>query len=195
MRLPTKIEIALGVLLVLALAWIGFDQYRKAVATAVAEERAKMAQQADQKVAAATKARDEEWQKVSDKQLAEIANAKKDIASMIQYANQHTEAPKPIIHVGNPETVTLHTDDAVIPYQSAPAFFQAYADGQKCLTTDLPKVKADLGDWQQRYSLKDQESKEWEKAAKGGSWLKRLGRDALKVSIGIAVGYALHSKL
>lgn len=188
----TKIEVAFGALFLLLLAFVVHDQYRKAVDNAVAEARAKVLSDSDKRLTDALNARDEAYKRESQAKDAEIAQAKKSVVQMVAYANQHTDAPKPIIHVGNPETVTLHTDDAVIPYQSAPAFFDAYAKGQKCTTTDLPKCTSDLKDWETKYDLKTQESAQWENAAKGGSWLKRLGSNAAKVAIGVAIGYAIH---
>ena len=188
----SKLErfIAYGVLL-LAVGFIAWEQIDKAMLNWKAQESAKIQQQADKKIADAMKARDDQFQKDSAEKDKTIADARKTIADMASYANSIVKPQKPILVMSGPDTVTLHQGDSVIPYESAPQFFDAFAKGDKCVTLELPKCQADVKDWSDRYDTKQKEADDWKTAAKGGSFWHRLKNDAIKVGIGVGIGYAL----
>lgn len=186
----TRLEIGLTAGFVLCLGFIGYGQYRKAVDNAVAEQTAEILKQSQDKANQALKERDSQYQQ----DLHTMEEKYKSLAKMtpqqiIQKAPQYVSLPKPIIIAG-PETTSVPVGSAIIPPEDVQPIAGLILDGQKC-QLDLTKCKGDLGDWQQKYDLKSQESEQWEKAAKGGSWVKRLGKNALKIGIGVGIGYAL----
>lgn len=187
-----KAEIALGLALLLCACFIGWDQYHKALDNARAEVRAEVLKQSQAEKDAALKESAAQHKQETDQLQGALKDAQKSNASMAAYVQQHVSLPQPLqVNTGQPYTVTLHTGDAVIPAADANPLWQNYAEGEQC-KLDIRQCKTDLETWQGKYSLKDQESQQWEKAAKGGSWLKRLGSNVLKISIGIGIGYAIH---
>jgi hypothetical protein len=185
-------EIALGAALLLCALFIGFDQYRKAVDNAKAEAKAEALQEAQKTTDAALQARDQEYKAtLADYEARYQRLAKMTPQQIIQKAPEYVTLPKPIVIAG-PETQTIPvTGSAIVPPEDVKPLAQAILDGSKC-KVDLLKCQGDLGDWQQKYDLKDQEAKQWEKSAKGGSWLARLGKNTLKIGIGVGIGYMLH---
>jgi hypothetical protein len=67
---------------------------------------------------------------------------------------------------------------------------QALLDGNKC-SGDLAACSTRNQAWQEKYQVKSDEADQWQKAAKGGSVLKRVGKDILKIGAGVGIGYAL----
>ena len=183
-------EIALGAALLLCAIFIGFDQYHKAVATATAQARADALKDAQKDKDDALKSRDQEYRTtLADYEARYQRLAKMTPQQIIQKAPEYVAVPKPIVIAG-PETSGVALGSAIVPAEDIQPIATAILDGAKC-KVDLTKCSADLTDWQGKYDLKDQESAQWEKAAKGGNWLQRFGKNVIKVSIGVAVGYAI----
>jgi hypothetical protein len=187
-----KAEIALGLALLLCISVIGWDQYHKALDNAVAQARAQVLKDAQSDKDAALKASEDKYKSDTNNLQDALKVAQKTNASMAAYVQQHVALPQPLqVNTGQPYTVTLQTGDAVIPAVDADPLWQNYAAGEQC-KLDIRKCQSDLVTWQQKFDLKSQESAQWEKAAKGGSWLKRFGSNAFKIGIGVGIGYAIH---
>lgn len=188
-------EIVLGAAIFTCVVFIAFDQYHKSLANAVAEQTAEIKKQAQQQIDQTLSARDRQYQQ--DRQDLEEKYqrlAKMTPQQIVIKAPEYVPALQgkpPITIVGpNEATTTMPVGSAIVPPESVQPLAQAILDGQRC-TLDLSKCQGDLTNWQQKYDLKDQEAAQWEKAARGGSWLKRLGKNVLKVGIGVGVGYAI----
>lgn len=191
MKEMTKLEVGLGIAVLLLAAFIGFDQYRKAVANARAEAKAEALQEAQKQTDAALLQRDREYKAtLADYEARYQRLAKLTPQQIVEKAPEYVQVPKPIIIAG-PQTTDVPVGSAIVPPEDIQPLATTILDGAKC-KVDLGKCTADLGDWQQKYDLKQQESDQWEKVAKGGSWLTRLGKNVLKVGAGVAVGYMLH---
>jgi hypothetical protein len=187
-----KAEIALGIALLVCVAFISWDQYHKALDNAVAQAKAQVLKDAQADKDAALKASQQKYETDTATLQDALKAAQKTNASMAAYVQQHVTLPQPLqVNTGQPYTVTLQTGDAVIPAIDADPLWQNYAAGEQC-KLDIRKCQSDLVTWQQKYDLKTQESAQWEKAAKGGSWLKRFGQNAFKIGIGVGIGYAIH---
>lgn len=187
----TKLEIGLGIAVGICVIFIGFEQYRKAVDNAVAEKTAQILKDSQDKVNQTLKERDSQYQQDLQGMEAKYkALAKLTPTQIVQKAPEYVQIPKPIV-ISGPETSGVAIGSAIVPPEDIQPIASLILDGQKC-GIDLKKCQGDLVDWQQKYDLKDQESAQWEKAAKGGSWLKRLGKNAIKIGIGAGIGYALH---
>lgn len=191
MKEMTKLELGLGLAVLVLLCWIGWDQYHKALNEAVAEQTAQIKRQAQQQVDDALKQRDQEYkQDVANLQAKFDALRKLTPAQIVERAPQYVPVPKPIVIAG-PETTSVPVGSAIVPPEDVEPLAKVVLDGQRC-HLDLNKCQGDLTSWQQKYDLKDQEAQSWEKAAKGGSWAKRLGNNMLKIGAGVAIGYVLH---
>lgn len=188
-----KAEIILGLAILICVVFIGWDQYNKAIGNAVAEQTAQIKKEAQRQIDDTLSARDKKYE--SD--MAQMDEKYKMLAKMtpqqvVVKAPEYIPAlvGKPPIQIVGPTTQPAPTGSAIIPPEDVQPIAQAILDGQKC-TIDYTKCQGDLKDYQAKYDLKDQESQAWEKAAKGGSWMKRLGKNVLKVGAGVAVGYVL----
>lgn len=191
-----KAEIGLGMAIVLCLVFIAWDQYHKSLANAVAEQTAEIKKQAQKQIDDSLSTRDRQYQQ--DRQDLEAkyeALRKMTPQQIVIKAPEYVPGlqGKPPLQIVGPETQGVPIGSAIVPPESIQPLAQAILDGQKC-GLDLAKCQGDLKDWAGpggKFDLKDQEAKEWEKAAKGGSWLKRLGKNALKIGIGVGIGYAV----
>lgn len=191
MREMTKLEVGLGIAVLILLSFIGWDQYHKAVANAKAEAKAEALQEAQKHTDEALLHRDQEYKAtLADYEARYQRLAKMTPRQIVQKAPEYVQVPKPIVIAG-PETTTVPVGSAIVPPEDIQPVATAILDGAKC-KVDLGKCSADLTDWQQKYDLKQQESDQWQKAGRGGSWLGRLGKNVLKVGAGVAVGYMLH---
>jgi hypothetical protein len=94
-------------------------------------------------------------------------------------------APVTILPAGDP-----HAGDALVPSRDIKPIAQALLDGNKC-SGDLAACSTRNQAWQEKYQVKSDEADQWQKAAKGGSVLKRVGKDILKIGAGVGIGYAL----
>jgi hypothetical protein len=183
-------EIALGAALLFCVIFIGVDQYHKAVTNARAEAKAEALAEAQKDVDAKLATRDKDYKAaLEDYQQRYERLAKMTPQQVVQHAPEYVALSKPIIIAG-PETQGVQTGSAIVPPEDVAPLATSILDGAKC-KVDLTKCTGDLGDWQHKYDLKLQESDQWEKAAKGGSWLGRLGKNVLKVSVGVGIGYAV----
>lgn len=116
--------------------------------------------------------RDAQWQIDHDNDLKEIAEAKQSKALMAAYATQHSPGSEthPIqVNTGPLETVTLRTGDAVIPFESAPAYFDAFSAGQTC-QTDLKKCMGDQVDYKTKYTITQDEFDAEKKVKRRTKW-------------------------
>ena len=187
----TYLEIFGGVVIVALLAFIGIDQFHKAVSNAVAQTVAQHDKEAQAKIDATLKdleTKDAERQKQYDAKLAALD--KMTPQQIVQKVPDYVAVPKPII-VAGPTTQTAQVGDAIVPQEDIKPLAQAILNGKQC-SEDLTSCKVQVSQWQDKYNLKSNEAQQWEKAAKGGSWLKRLGSNALKVGIGVGIGYLAH---
>jgi hypothetical protein len=183
-------EVALGAALLFCLVFIGFDQYHKAVENARAEAKAETLAAAQKDTDAKLAERDKSYQvTLADYEQRYARLAKMTPQQVVQHAPEYVALPKPIIIAG-PETQGVQTGSAIVPPEDVQPLATSILDGAKC-KVDLTKCTGDLNDWQHKYDLKDQESVQWERAAKGGSWLGRLGKNVFKVGIGVGIGYAI----
>lgn len=187
MTLRTKAEILAGIVF-LALAFLYAKEWlSKHDALIQAQTQIQSDQQASQKIDAALKQRDEQYQK--DIQAIQDAMRKLPSASSAQIAEnapKHIDLPAPII-ISDANTTKPSIGSAIVPAEDIKPLAQAVLDGEKC-KLDLAKCTGDLGDWQRKYELADDEGKKWQQAAKGGSVWQRVKHDA--VIIGITAGAA-----
>lgn len=174
----TKIEIGAAVVVLLFLAWFGWQWHVETVNLAKAQA---VADTIEQRMAE----REKQW-KEDRRELADLVKAipKQTPAQVIREQAQVITLPKPIILVG-PETEQAKIGDAIIPEPSIKPLFEELAEGKLC-QKDLAKCAADLKDVRQ-------ESIQWEQAAKGGSKARRFVSGAVKVGIGIGIGIGIHS--
>ncbi|HEY6026067.1 MAG TPA: hypothetical protein VIV09_04130 [Pseudolabrys sp.] len=187
-------EIALGFAIFICVIWIAVNQYHKAVDNAIAEQTAQILAKSQKDKDEALKARDIQYR--TDLQAL---NDKYDHLQKMTPQQIVIKAPeyipglqgKPPITIVGPETQNVPVGSAIVPPEDIQPLATAILDGEKC-KLDFGKCQGDLKDWQVKYDLKDQESAQWEKAAKGGSWLGRLGKNAMKIGIGVGIGYMLH---
>lgn len=191
MKEMTKLEVGLGIAVLLLAGFVGFDQLHKWKANLEAQMKAEALQEAQKQTDAALLQRDKEYKAtLADYEARYQRLAKMTPREIVEKAPEYVAVPKPIVIAG-PETTTVPVGSAIVPSEDIQPVATAILDGAKC-KVDFAKCSADLTDWQQKYDLKQQESEQWEKAAKGGSWLARLGKNAFKVGAGVAVGYMLH---
>lgn len=190
MKEMTKLEVGLGIAVLILLSFIGWDQYHKVVANAKAEAKAEALQEAQKQTDATLLQRDKEYKAtLADYEARYQRLAKMTPTQIVQKAPEYVAVPKPIVIAG-PETSGVAIGSAIVPPEDIQPIATAILDGAKC-KVDFAKCSADLTDWQQKYDLKDQEAQSWEKASRGGNWLQRLGKNVMKVGIGAAIGYAI----
>lgn len=192
MQLRTKLEIIAGAVLFVLIALFAWQWHEKAVDNAKAEAKAEADRQATSKIDDTLKARDAQYQaQLKDIEARYQALARMTPTQIVEKVPQYIpQAPEPvkIVTVDSPKP---QVGDAIVPKADIQPIAQAILDGQKC-KVDLGKCSADLGDWQQKFQLAQDQSAQWQKAAKGGSVIKRVGKIVLYVSIGAAAGYAAH---
>jgi hypothetical protein len=193
MTVHTKAEIALGSALLLAVLFIGVDQYHKAITNAVAEQAAELKRQAQKQIDDTLSQRDRQYQQDRlDLEQKYSALQKMTPQQIVIKAPEYVPGlqGKPPIQIVGPDTLPAPVGSAIIPPEDIQPLATAILDGKKC-SLDLNKCQGDLRDWQGKYELKDQEAENWKKASKGGSWAKRFGSNVLKLGIGVAAGYAI----
>jgi cell division protein FtsB len=193
MTLHTKAEIILGSALAVALLFIGYDQYRKAIDNAVAEKTAEILAKAQKEKDDSLSTRNAEYKTaIQDMQDRYDRLSKMTPQQIVIKAPEYVPGlqGKPPIQIVGPDTLPAPVGSAIIPPEDIQPLATAILDGKKC-SLDLNKCQGDLRDWQGKYELKDQEAENWKKASKGGSWAKRFGSNVLKLGIGVAAGYAI----
>jgi hypothetical protein len=191
MTVHTKAEIALGSALLLAVLFIGVDQYHKAITNAVAEKTAEInAKLRSRRTIPCLPGRQEYQNRHLEQKYSALQ--KMTPQQIVIKAPEYVPGlqGKPPIQIVGPDTLPAPVGSAIIPPEDIQPLATAILDGKKC-SLDLNKCQGDLRDWQGKYELKDQEAENWKKASKGGSWAKRFGSNVLKLGIGVAAGYAI----
>jgi hypothetical protein len=185
-----KLEIAGGLVLFVLLCLFAYEQIQKMADVRAAQQIAQHDREADAKLDAALKRVQSSGRGQREKDYeAKTANLQKLTPQQIvvkvpEYVPAAT-APVTILPAGDP-----HAGDALVPAADIKPIAQALLDGNKC-SGDLAACKLTQQTWQDKYAAKKDEADQWQKAAKGGSVLKRVGKDVLKIGIGVGIGYAL----
>lgn len=194
-----KLEIAGGVALFVLLLLYGYEQYRKAVDVQVATVIAQHDREADAKLDAKLKQieqSDAARQKTYDQQNSALQKStpQQIVVKLPEYVPQAT-APVQVLTPQSPmvQSGQAHEGDALVPAADIKPIAQALLDGNKC-SGDLASCKVTQQTWEDKYKAKSDESEQWQKAAKGGSLIKRVGKDILKIAIGVGIGYALKGR-
>ncbi len=202
--MTTERKITIGAILALV-CYVGIDiafHVKDKIAQARVDGMNQVREQAKKDLDAQLAARQTQYDKDKAAQDKQIADARKTIEGMAALVNhQVPAAPKGIQVVTGPlQTVTLHTGDAVIPAQSAPAYYDAFELGQQC-QTDLKKCVGDGTDYRKKFTI-TQDQYDAEKNLKRRTKWGVLGEAAcsaggaalgawLKGSRGAAVGAAV----
>lgn len=193
----TKLEVAGGLVLAVILGLYGYEQFQKAVGVRVAETVAQHDREADAKLDAKLKLitdADSQRQKDYEQKTANVQKLtpQQIVVKLPEYVPQATQ-PVQVLTPQSPivQSGQAHDGDALVPAADIKPIAQALLDGQKC-SGDLGSCKTTVQTWQDKYAAKSDEAAQWQKAAKGGSVWKRVGKDILKIGIGVGVGYALH---
>lgn len=199
MNTRLKLEIAGGVALFILLALYGYEQYQKAVDVQVATVIAQHDREADAKLDAKLKQltqTDEARQRTYEQQSSTLQKStpQQIVVKLPEYVPQATQpvqvlpASSPIVQSGQ-----AHEGDALVPAADIKPIAQALLDGNKC-AGDLASCKVTQQTWEEKYAAKKDEADRWQTAAKGGSIWKRMGKDLIKISIGVGIGYALKGR-
>jgi hypothetical protein len=184
-----KLEIAGGLVLFVLLGLFAYEQIQKMADVRAAQQIAQHDREADAKLDAALKefkAADAQREKDYEAKTANLQKLtpQQIVVKVPEYVRDAT-APVTILPAGDP-----HAGDALVPAADIKPIAQALLDGNKC-SGDLAACKLTQQTWQDKYAAKKDEADQWQKAAKGGSVLKRVGKDILKIGVGVGIGYAL----
>jgi hypothetical protein len=192
----TKLEVAGGLVLAVILGLYGYEQFQKAVGVRVAETVAQHDREADAKLDAKLKLitdADSQRQKDYEQKTANVQKLtpQQIVVKLPEYVPQATQ-PVQVLTPQSPivQSGQAHDGDALVPAADIKPIAQALVDGQKC-SGDLGSCKTTVQTWQDKYAAKSDEAKQWQVAAKGGSVWKRVGKDILKIGVGVGIGYAL----
>jgi hypothetical protein len=200
MTTRTKLEATAGAIVLVLLLWFGYDKMQQMADVRVAMIIAQHDREADAKLDSKLKdlkESDEARQRDYDLRSAQLP--KLTPQQIVVKLPEYVPAATSPIRVITPEEAQklrgvvnspLEGGDAIVPQQDIKPIAQALLDGQKC-SADFASCKESVGTWQAKYETKSDEAARWQTAAKGGSVWKRMGKTALKVGIGIAVGYAV----
>jgi hypothetical protein len=192
-----KLEIGAGIV-VLILGLLALKQWNdKQVEVRVAEVVAQHDRETDAKLDAKLKQLDQAdsaRQRTYDQQNSALQKStpQQIVVKLPEYVPQAT-APVQVLPATSPivQSGQAHAGDALVPAADIKPIAQALLDGNKC-AGDLASCKVTQQTWEEKYAAKNDEAQRWQTAAKGGSIWKRLGKDVLKLAIGVGVGYALH---
>jgi hypothetical protein len=187
-----KLEIAGGLVLLILIGLFVYEQNQKSVRNQVAEIVAQHDREADAKLDTRLKSLEQADEKRQQDYDSKSAALKKETPQQIvikvpEYVPAAKE-PVTILPAGDP-----HAGDALVPAADIKPIAQALLDGNKC-SGDLAACKLTQQTWQDKYATKSDEAAQWQKAAKGGSLLKRVGKDILKIGVGVGIGYALKGR-
>lgn len=185
----TKLEI-IGAVILLAVGILALKQWNdKQVEVRVATVIAQHDREADAKLDARLKQiadGDSQRQKEYDAKVDKLKTLtpQQIVIKVPEYVPAAKE-PVTILPAGDP-----HAGDALVPAADIKPIAQALLDGNKC-AGDLASCAAKNQTWQDKYKTKSDESDHWQQAAKGGSIWKRVGRDVVKIGIGLGLGAAV----
>jgi hypothetical protein len=171
--MSTDRKITIIAVLVL-LCYIGVDvgfKIKDKIAQARVDGANQVREQSKKEFDAQLDARQKQYDTDKAKQDKEIADARKSVAEMAALVNRQVPgAPTPIkVNAGAPYTVTLRTGDAVIPAESAPAYFDAFEAGQSC-QTDLKKCVGDKSNYMSKYTITQAQFDDEKKIKKRSKW-------------------------
>lgn len=192
----TRLEIIGGIVL-LAVAILALKQWNdKQVEVRVATVIAQHDRDADAKLDARLKQMAD-----ADKQRQQDYDAKSAALPKLTPQQIVVKLPEYVPQAQSPVTILKPTDsavtsgqakagDAVVPQADIQPIAKALLDGNKCVG-DLASCSARNDAWQEKYKVKSDESDHWQQAAKGGSIWKRVGRDVVKIGLGVGLGAAV----
>lgn len=198
MGIRAKLELAGGGLLLFLLLTGGWYWHRAEMLNAQAEAKSAVLQQTLDREKSNRDAQDRAWQaerQVLEAQMAQIrtlAQARPIITPILSAPvpqQQVTKAELPAeVQKALPDApgakYTLFTDQQMVEL----AKYKVACDEVK---GELAHCQADQVSLESSLKGAQEQAKVWEKAAKGGSWIRRLGKDAVKVGIGVGIGIAL----
>jgi hypothetical protein len=194
--LRAKLEAAGIVALVILGILFAYEQYQKAVSTAVATQLAERFKQAQGEFDAKLKEvdkRDSDRQKEYEQKSASLQKLtpQQIVVKLPEYVPQAAQ-PVQVLTPQSPivQSGQAKEGDALVPAADIKPIAQALLDGNNCLKS-LPLCQEKVDSWTKKFNLKQNEAGEWEQAAKGGSVWKRVAKDVVKIGIGVGVGYAL----
>lgn len=197
MNTRLKLEIA-GAAVVLLLALLALKQWNdKQVEIQVADVIAQHDREADVKLDARLKQIEQgDAQRQKDYQQKSATLEKSTPQQIVVKIPEYVPMAKTPVTIVQPDSAAVKSGeakagDALVPAADIKPIAQALLDGNKC-SGDLASCKVTQQTWEDKYKAKSDEADQWQKAAKGGSIFKRVGKDILKIAIGVGVGYALH---
>lgn len=85
------------------------------------------------------------------------------------------------------------TGDAIVPQDQIKPIAETILKGKNCTENDLPSCLKGSDLWKDKYNLRDQDAKDWEKLAKGGTFWHRAKRCSILGGVGGGVAYAPQS--
>ncbi len=193
-KLSTKLEIILGLALILILGFVWYVHEGYAVDRARAEERIAALEtqkhQSDEQIKTATEQLREVLKQL-DQVKQRVQTPTQVIREIPQYINQ--PLPQPITYtLPEPTKENPHPEpvSANVPAADLKPIFDSLVEGKQC--------KEELNVCQGTVQLKEtqivateKQLAEEKKIAKGGGFFNRLGRAAKYVGIGIAVGFGI----
>ncbi|ABF42152.1 hypothetical protein Acid345_3151 [Candidatus Koribacter versatilis Ellin345] len=190
----TKLEIAGSVVLLVLLLLVGWEEHRKAMQIAVAETKAQADQDAEKKIASALKQLDDQKQALDRQQQAQTAALAKmtvpQITVKLPDVVPQASAPVKVLDVNSAAVKNgeAKVGDVIVPQEDVRPVAEKLLEGQQCTAQlGICSQKTDL--MADQLKAKSDEAAQWKQAAKGGSVLKRVGKVALAVGIGAAIGY------
>lgn len=175
--MTTDRKIAIGAVVALVI-YAGIDigfHVKDKLAQARVDGANQVREQAKKDIDAQIAANDKKYDTEKAALQSQIDQAQKTIEGMATLVNKQVPAaPKGItVNTGQPYTVTLQTGDSIVPAESAPAYFNAFEDGQKC-QTDLAKCAGDFQGYKAKYTY-TQDQYDAEKTVKRRSKWSVLG--------------------
>lgn len=213
MQMRTKLEVIGGVVLAVLLGLYVHERIQGAIALGTAQQ---VSQITREQVAAFEKERevlanekqtmkdaDAQRQKEYDAKSANLA--KMTTQQITDKASKYVPGAKEPLKVLGANSAAVKSGEAkegdvIVPKSDVRPFAQNTLDGDKC-KADFGSCKSQLVITEQsmaklsdEFKLKTQESERWEKAAKGGSAWKRVGKKILYISVGVGIGYAIKGR-
>jgi len=185
-----------GLVIALILCWFVYDKIQQGAEVRAAQIIAQHDKETDAKLDAKLKQlddRDAERQHDYEAKSAALPKMtpQQIVVKLPEYVPQATQ-PVTVLKPTDAAVTSgqAHVGDAIVPQQDIQPIAQALLDGKKC-SADLVSCKESVGTWEGKYQTKSDEASRWETAAKGGSVWSRMGKTALKVAIGVGIGYAV----
>lgn len=152
--------------------------------------RAEQQKNDDQQLADLKKSQSE-----SDARNAQLQQALQNLTSkqIVQKAPQYISgipsSSRPITIFG-PSVAAPKEGDAIVPADQIKPIAAQILAGNKCMNDDLPNCAKQVTIWTDKYNLRDQDAKDWEKVAKGGGFSRKLKRCGILAGAGFGIGYA-----